>query len=568
MLRSLHFKIGSGVIATVVLLSTLYLILDYRFYRSQLYAQLEQSATSVSEITLQSLLELAMIGQHPELLQKAIQRLGSEPSIAAIYVLDLSGEARFASRLSDLGRQFHPSDPGCGICHADNVERAVRTVFYELEGERILRNIRPVPNQPQCHSCHESNQQVNGILVVDFSTEHLQAQLRAGLYEVLVKAGLTLSAILAVLGILMNRLVILRLKKLARATVLFAQKKQDPGWPVFAGEDEIGQLARSFQRMASDVQTFIRELENQKSYLQSLINSLQDGLVVVDAQLRITLTNRAASGNWQGRQLTDLLLESSSSETVRKGVQKAFQGEFSPREVVLQNENEKKFLEIHFSAVKDREDRATRVIVLFRDITERKSFEMQISRAERLASVGQLAAGLAHEINNPMAAITTCMEGLSNQVDTLNRLSCRQRKEIQDYLNTIGEAAGRCSEITRRLLNLSAERELELQQVELQEVVRDVISLVEYDAQRKGVCFVASCEPNTGLWADRERMHQLLLNLVLNSLEAVGEEGRIEVTVKRIDGSVKLEVADNGRGIHESCLERIFDPFFTTKRHG
>ncbi len=568
-LHSLHFKIGSAVIATIVLLSALYLIWDYRFYRRQLLEQLDQSATDVSDVTLQSVLELAMVGRHPELLQKAVEKLGKASSLVGIYVLDVSGTVRFATDPTQVGRPLDMKDGYPNRWPIPAGAAASGAISYERAGQRVLRNVRPVPNQPQCHSCHDPAGAFNGILVVDLSTTQLEDRLRRSRYEVLAKGGLTLLTILLVLGLLMNRLVILRIKKLARATVVLAHRKQTiQTLAVPEGPDEIGQLASAFTRMASEIRSSLQELENQGTYLQNLINSLQDALVVVDRDFRIKLANRSAVRSWRGRHLGEVLLTDSPPPAIRSGIRQAFEGNPSRTEINVGQEGDKTFFEAYFSPVPERDGRITRVIALFRDITERKQFEIQMSRAERLASVGQLAAGLAHEINNPMAAISTCAEGLARHLDTVPAIPPPDKAEIQDYLTTIGEASERCRQITLRLLDASGERNLELQMIEMSEVASDVIALLEYEARRKNAVVTADFEQPARFYADREKIYQLLLNLMLNSLEAISTSGHIRLAAKTDGGSLKLEVADNGCGIPESNLESIFDPFFTTKRQG
>jgi hypothetical protein len=567
-LHSLHFKIGSAVIATVVLLSALYLIWDYRFYRRQLLEQLHQSATDISDVTLQSVLELAMIGRHPELLQEAVEKLGKGSSLVGIYVLDVSGTVRFASNATQLGRPLNMEDGYPNCCPIPAGSTPVE-LSYERPGRRVLRNVRPVPNQPQCHSCHDPAAAFNGILVVDLSTTQLENRLRGSRYEVLAKGGLTLLAILSVLGLLMNRLVIRRIKKLAGATVVLAHRKQEnPNLAVPEGPDEIGQLASAFTYMASEVRSSLQELEYQGSYLQNLINSLQDALVVVDRDFRIKLTNRSAVRSWRGRHLGEVLLTDSPPPAIRSGIAQAFEGSPNRTEISVGHEGDKTFFEAYFSPVPERDGKITRVIALFRDITERKQFEIQISRAERLASVGQLAAGLAHEINNPMAAITTCTEGLARHLDTVPAIPSPDKAEIQDYLAIIGEASGRCRQITQRLLDASGERELDLQMIDISDVASDVIALLEYETRSRNAVVTVDFEQPARFYADREKIFQLLLNLMLNSLEAITTAGHIRLTANTNGASLKLEVTDNGCGIPEKNLESIFDPFFTTKRQG
>jgi signal transduction histidine kinase len=270
--RSLHFKIASGVILTVVLLSTLYFAWDYRFHRRRLLEELEASAVRVSEITRNSLLEVGMLGNHPDLLQKAVQALGTHSSVHRIAILDLSGRVHFSSRQEEVGQPFPLGPPGMAVALAEEPE--ARAVSFHRSGElEILRNLTPIPNRRECRSCHDPTAKTLGVLVVDFPTGPIQERLVAGLYEMLAKAGLTLLAILAVLGVLLNRMVIGRIKRLTAATTL----SRDAPAPVaegLEGPDEIGRLARSFNLMSADIRAYCRELEEKEEIRRSLLDKL------------------------------------------------------------------------------------------------------------------------------------------------------------------------------------------------------------------------------------------------------------------------------------------------------
>ena len=278
--HSLHFKVASGVIATVLLLSALYFIWDYHFYRTQLLTELQESSESVSDVTLNSLLQLAMVGRHIELLQQGVERLSnSSEEVRTILILDPSGTVRFSSDRTLIGRRLARSDRGCAVCHQEG-QTPPRTSFINLGRESLLRYAAPIPNRQECHSCHDPSRSLVGILLVDHSTEGARAQLRASLFEMLVKAGTTVLVILLVLGLLMNRMVISRIKKLTAATSQLASSELTPRGPgdldlaSIEGNDEIGQLARSFDEMAQRLGRSFRELEEKERVRVSLLQRL------------------------------------------------------------------------------------------------------------------------------------------------------------------------------------------------------------------------------------------------------------------------------------------------------
>ncbi|HSR51359.1 MAG TPA: ATP-binding protein [Acidobacteriota bacterium] len=576
--QTLHFKIASGVIATIVLISSLYFIAEYRSNQRHLLSELRTSADQLAGIALEGLLEMAMMGEHPELLQGSIERLGANSSVQRIFLLDLSAQVRFASDPADLGLSFSLQQEGCRTCHEESAPSSRRSEFVQVAGEDILRYVAPVPNRRQCHACHDAAARYNGVLVMDFPTAPIKDRLQAELSGSFYRAGLTVLATLVVLGILMNKLVILRLKKLTRATADLNEASQSLELRDFHGVDEISQLAASFQGMTSRINASVERLQSQRAYLQMLINSLPDGLIVVTRKRRVEMTNQAADAIWNPGELKKLLRPDGPFPQIAQALEKTFDGgQLVACEIRLQGQpptpgsgdSELGIFEICCSPLLGDEAEVEKSVLLVRNVSERKALEAQASRTQRLASVGRLAAGLAHEINNPMASITTCVEGLTRYVEGSPQIGRSQREEIKDYLATVGEAARRCKEITQRLLSASVRHGPgKIEDVVLGDVVVEALRLVQHQAQSRGVEIAADCGRSTVVTGDRRQLSQLVLNLLLNALEAVSEGGRIEISVARRDEFVRLRLTDDGCGIPHSDLEHIFDPFFTTKAEG
>ena len=180
--------------------------------------------------------------------------------------------------------------------------------------------------------------------------------------------------------------------------------------------------------------------------------------------------------------------------------------------------------------------------------------------AERLASVGAMAAGLAHEIGTPMGIIRGHAELLEAAVEG---------EAGRERLRTIVDQIDRISNIMQGLLNLARPGEPERERLSLTEVVDTVVAFLSDKAERAGVEVVVRHEEIPDLMGDRDRLQQLLLNLILNAFDAMVEGGRLEVGVSRADPRhVRLRIADNGMGIKPRDLPEIFNPFFTSKLAG
>lgn len=273
LLRSLQFKVGIGITGTVALLFSFYVVWDYQFHRRQFLDELQDSAASLSKIILNGLVKVEMAGDHPDLLQASIEQFGRDPAIAGIYLLDTQGNVRFSSKPVMNDRHFFLSDTGCRQCHAAGGARP-RSVFIEEAGAEVLRNAVAIPNQMECHPCHSAGNPLIGILIVDFGVERANQDLRACLNETLLKAAMTLVAILATLGLLMGRLIITRLKRLTAAAGMLAEERGDPIPKALEGSDEIGQLGAAFNRMVVSLEKHRGEVRTKERMRASLLEKI------------------------------------------------------------------------------------------------------------------------------------------------------------------------------------------------------------------------------------------------------------------------------------------------------
>nr|MDQ5838122.1 ATP-binding protein [Acidobacteriota bacterium] len=209
-------------------------------------------------------------------------------------------------------------------------------------------------------------------------------------------------------------------------------------------------------------------------------------------------------------------------------------------------------------------------VITWSDITTLAEVQEQLARSRRLATIGQLAAGVAHEINNPLAAITTCAEAtlrdLRSEEETA-RLA--EERGWAEYLEEIVRQALRCKQITRGLLDLSRQRRARREPVEINRLVEQAARIFEERGRGRAVSVEVRADDSVGVVATDEAMvRQILDNLLDNALGAVSEGGRVCVSTGLEGERVCVEVSDDGPGIAPDTLARVFDPFFTTKDPG
>ncbi len=258
-------------------------------------------------------------------------------------------------------------------------------------------------------------------------------------------------------------------------------------------------------------------------------------------------------GVWQYRSVMRPMTE------LNAGVRHLASGEFSRK---LPVHGHREFAEL----ARDFNQMAAQLDELYGSLekqVEEKSRELV--RSQHLASVGFLAAGVAHEINNPLGVITGFAEFTQQQLQQQPKSAATE--QIEKALQAINDEAFRCKQITEKLLSMAHSTEVPRAPVDLAAVAEEVIPLLRAlrEYEHRPIRFTR--EGDATILANESEMKQVMLNLLTNALEAVNDHaGRVEVSVRRGEKSVELTVKDNGRGMTQQTLERVFEPFFTLPR--
>jgi two-component system NtrC family sensor kinase len=334
--------------------------------------------------------------------------------------------------------------------------------------------------------------------------------------------------------------------------------------------------------LAREVERRTAEAESQRRFTEAIIDSLPVSLYAIDRDYRVVAWNRNRELGGQGIPRRDVLgrnifevLKRQPRDAMAREFERAFQtGEI---EHIEQESRARDGSARHWLVSKvpmriDGEE-VSHVITVGEDITARVQANRAVARTERLAAVGRLAAGVVHEINNPLATISACAEALESRVDEGIYGAGADVDDLREYLQLIRGEAFRCKQITNGLLDFSRARSVEPAPVDVSEVVESAARLLAH--QKRGAAIRIEVEAAQGLplvSGDTGQLQQAVIILAENAIDAMPAGGTLGMRTRRgeADGreAVVVEVSDTGQGIAEELRERIFDPFFTTKEVG
>src|SRR6266699_983628 len=313
---------------------------------------------------------------------------------------------------------------------------------------------------------------------------------------------------------------------------------------------------------------FFEMVRRAKEQWETAFDALSEGIAVVDDEGRVKRSNRALADllntplhNVVGTPLGEALLGKPNAlqellTAIRRGER--------PAPLVARSERLKRAVRVNAARIPGAATEQS-VVVMVEDVTEQQALETQLVQSEKLAAVGQLVSGVAHELNNPLTSIAGLSEFLLEQKEL--------GKKDRGHLQVIQDQAERAGRIVRNLLTFARKGSGEQLPVDLNDVIRRTLSLTSYDMKLNDITVtreLSGALPD--VFGDRHGLQQVVLNLVTNAAHAVAENPRErprEITVSTwFDGQVHLRVADTGPGIPDEIAQSVFTPFFTTKEPG
>jgi two-component system NtrC family sensor kinase len=327
------------------------------------------------------------------------------------------------------------------------------------------------------------------------------------------------------------------------------------------------------ERLEAMVDARTHELDEQKRFMEVVLETLPLGLFVLDADLRVISANREGSAlvpvEPAARRPFAELLPAAKAAAVRRFLEGAVAARavrHAEEELPVGGESQT----VRLTATPLRAPQATHVLVLVEDITLQKRLERQMVLTERLTTAGRLAAGVAHELNNPLATIAGCAEALKERAQDPHLRDLDAFKDFPGYLSLIEEEAYRCKEITSSLLHFVRDPGSRRAPTDLNVLVEKAIELIGHQSRYAQSRFERRLDPEMpDVVVNEGQLRQVFLGLASNALDAMEGRGTLTVTTRRRNArEVEIAFSDEGPGIPEHILPRVFDPFFTTKPPG
>ncbi|MBA3005384.1 MAG: PAS domain-containing protein [Proteobacteria bacterium] len=334
---------------------------------------------------------------------------------------------------------------------------------------------------------------------------------------------------------------------------------------------------QELQGKVEELKNSNQELEKKRKEIQALLDGITDLMVVLSEDLKIQSVNHVFN-EWFpdtdpiGKYCYEFFNEG-DSPCEDCPVLKALDCQEITKDLRISKKGGKlRHFELIASPLKTSITGERNVLLFKRDVTLEKEYQAQFYQAEKMATVGILAAGVAHEINNPLTAISGFAEGLRRRLSRIRgQVDDDMYDDFEEYTDTIIKECLRCRDIVRSLLTFSRPVASSLQPVDLNHCIEDTLFILKHHFKEQHKITVT-----TDLHADlplikgdESQLKQVIINLLTNALDATDEGGTIRIkTFPEEDGGAGLIVEDSGCGIPQDVQDRLFEPFFTTKPTG
>jgi two-component system, NtrC family, sensor kinase len=470
-----------------------------------------------------------------------------------------------------------------------NRDQKTQNGIIKIEGQAHLIRARPITAEKGCLKCHGDPSRAPGELLKKYGTKSGFGWREGdvvGVESVTIPLAVTLGQIrgIAISTFIFGFATLLLLfislqgafwslvsRPLNKLTTVFEGivKGTEPlnqDLPI-TSKNEIGELTESFNQMGKHLYSAQEDLKKNAEVLHSIFEGISDPLALVNPDCSLEITN-STYREWMARGISAVFTrechsQDGDSDTLcpvcfldkakreKRAVSEYWDG------------GDGQFYYIHFYPLFDEDGNVVKAVHYVKNITDTIKVEEQLRMADKLAALGQLSAGIAHEINNPLGGIRLCFNNLTaTEMDGETK---------QMHIEVINSGLVKIQDIIRQLLDFAKKSALSVSRVSVNTLIGNVMKLSECLTAKQDIRVIRNLAPDVPeIMVDPNKMEQVFLNIILNAIQAINDDRPKELTIETFseDGYCIASFSDSGSGIPEAVMPHIFEPFFTTKPVG
>ena len=551
------------LLGVLLVLATLTLRRERNTHYQQASAEVERIANTLAIPVTEALQR-----KNPADLSEIVKRSGLEPTRFGLAVYDPAGNPFFTWGLFAADRSLRRED--------------LRPVLDLPRGLGRQEEMGDAPVQSQLIGLSAGGTLLGGIKVT-MTLWEIQAILVRERNAFLATLAAVTLILIVLISVLIHQTVSQPLGQLTERISALASGRPVED-VVISGRDEVAQLSQAFNALGRSLEETRRRLVEQAEHAGNVIQSITDGIIGLDAGGRIRTWNRAmadrygvAESDVLGRNLFDAFpaLEEEGLRAAVEGLLSGTQPTFLLRNFEHETKNRGRVvLNFRGSSVRRATGDIDGAVLAIEDVTDRVALAQEVQQAEKLAVVGQLAAGIAHQIGTPLNVISGSAEYLM--------MEWGDEKPRPQELDIIIAQTDRITKLIQQLLNFARPARMEFRSLDLSELLEGLLTLTEHQIAKEGISvkaeFGSDLPPILG---DANQLEQAFLNIVINAWHAMSDGGRLTLAARAVPATerhrrvgraaqlgVEVVIADTGTGIAAEHMPKIFDPFFSTKGVG
>jgi PAS domain S-box-containing protein len=594
-------KLTIWIVSIVLIIGIMATYLYYKIEIKEEDERLKSFGSTVGQILEQSLASYMLIKDFSAI-DKTLQDISNIQPINRIWLINREGVIIASTVKEETGTTLSYDAPECIKCHKNKEGK------LSIKMDTVFRWVQPIKNKPECYKCHSPHIKNNGIFIIDFSLYKTEKLLKRNILTGLSIFIAALIVISIVILFLSKKFIIKRLYNIIEKLNMFKEGNYEARI-TGEGNDEITNLTDSFNKMAEAINArdiekniLFKQISSSYERWQNTFDSITDLISIHDNDFNIIMANKAfleyfglSLEEVKSKKCYEIFHETNLPTNGCPHITTLTENRNETGEILDPKNN--RIFQVSTFPFSYPEAEFHGSIHIAKDITEEKEKEMRLIMSERLAALGQMASGIAHEINNPLASIAGCTEGL------LSRIKKKQFEPelFENYLKIIEEEILRCKTITTGMLSFVRKTTYEKKEVNLNETLDRTLEIIGFQGRLQEVEVIKNYKKEMPvIYGSEGELRQVFLAIIMNAIDAMEDRGTLTIetgviphppdksphpllekipppppftkggqggiTEKEGEGGfVFIKITDTGPGIPPEDIGKIFAPFFTTK---